>query len=791
MFNKKLYLEGIRQTFLIGLFIIVVATILNSFIPLNLIFDNTGEYYMSYNIKVIQENPEYSAKMKEILIDELHNMNYTTKINIADANMSMNILMYLIPIIMIFLQFKFLGDRVACDFYHSIPVSRLELVISYSISALTWIVLSTLISILCNGLLFSFVNDITLNYSLLMPYAIRQILINFLIYSALLIGVSLSSQLITSIIVSGLILFLPRFAVTMLLSIINTNNNYIIKGTDQLTSLFGNHLNLLTSYYSKSFDEWYTNPVYSNVFTMTIEDFEMLDYTLGSYIYTFILALILFSIGCFTFVKRKSEMAGKNTPNRLIQHIIRIALVLPIMIVFVYIANRNTFFLDAVFPVFVFSLVIYFTYELITTRDLKKVLNSALYFPIVIVFIFAYQGVILLGESYLTSPLDLSDIKSVKLDFNPSHVDVTSLNNHYDSYTIDLISEYDFYDEELIEAVSVGTESYFNYLNNKNSIYYDVKLYSSVSFETKSKVTSRFIQFKEEYADIIMKRIFSDEYINKTLTTQLPEKDDVVSARATVLTPYNYSSDELQRIIDVLYQEYDALTLEQKLQVAYGTDNYEYDKSNYDRNSHNLGYTLMREYYEFNSYKEYELYKYIDGSNLLDDTSSYGSNDLPMALALYTKDNCSKFIYINDLLPKTKKLMVDIFIETNKSNYDMFNFALSGEVPYSFNNFNIISLDDAYNLSTEILREYDYSIKTLRFVLNQELADIFTNSINNLSLDIDYENLYVITFKPNLPDQTFDDKRILLPLTKDEFETFILNIDKYSSIIDGRNEIIN
>lgn len=795
MFCKKLYCEGIRQSFLFGIFLIVTASILNCCYPIHgLIVDsNMASSSLTHNIENIQQNTEYTPEFKDILITQLKNISYSTNLTIEEANQIMLILMFVIPVIMIFVQFRFLDDRKACDFYHSIPVKRLTLVVSYSLSALTWIFLCMVIPMLLNGLIFSFDHTNVLDYSLLLPNIIEKVILSFLIYSALLIGISLSGQIITASVVAGLILFLPRFFVTTIAFIVHKNLSYYYYWSHTTSSMFGNHLNLLINKFTSTYDEALFGVVNLNTFFETTENFEKYSYNLNSYIYTLALSLILFAIGCYAFIKRPSEMAGKNTANSLTQHIIRIGLVTPIVIVYVFFINLDTYINSYFSPMIIIILVVYYTYELITTRDLKKLISATKALPFVFLVGFVHNTLIIVGESYYTSypSISANDVNSVNINLNVEDGDSWSyITSFYDSHTVELISNHSFDDQQTIELVYDAMIKHIDYINiDTYTADLMSSLVSNVTFNTSSRNLSKFMCFDSSSSEEILDIILNDEYINTTLLATLPDKTDVVSARATSLGYKNYSYNETQTIIDTLYQEYNALTLEQQLEIVY-SHNSSKAKQKYDN------YRLMEELYRNichqGGYKEDVFSDYIDGVTMILETSSYGSNDFPIVLALYTDDMKSKYIYINDLLPQTKKLLIDMFINSNKDSYDIFNYSVSGKgEDVIFTNLNLTSLDDYFNLSTELKREYDLHTNNVQFVPNQELFDLFDTASQNLSSNIDYDNLYVVTFTVDVNSTDFKDKRIILPLTQDEFETYVMHINEHSIMLNNRHEQIN
>lgn len=800
MFNKKIYCEGIRQTYLFGVFLIAISTIINCFVPLNELIINTQMPFAnseSINIDVINQNPDYSAEVKELLIAQMRenyaNYSIYSHMDIEQANTTMNVLMFIIPLIMIFAQFNFLGSRKASDFYHSVPISRLSLVVNFSLSAMTWIFLCMVIPMLANGALMTIVDGITLNYSLLLPNIIDKVIISFLIYSALLIGMSLTGQILNAGVVAGLILYLPRFVTFVTLFVVSDITNALSRsyGYYSYTGMFGNNLNLLFNKIIGPYISQFSGVAFMYDFVQTTENFEVYDYNINAYIYTLTIALFLFALGCYAFVKRTSESAGKNAVNKFVHHAIRITLVSPIVIFVAGSIKADGYFLDYIFPVTGALLFIYFVYELISTRNLKSVGNSAKFLPVLLVIGFAYSGVLELIVLNTFSKIDANSINSVRFDFNAKYGVDEIANEHFDSYTSKLIAEYDFNDPVLIQTVSEALAKNIDYKSGASDEFRVTgnytQLIEGVDIKTGFKNVSRLLEFNFEETEIIKDIVYNNDYVNSALM-QLPEKTEVVAGRATSLTKYNYSHQEIQSIIDVLYDEYNSLTNEQKQQVLFSYDLYD---NNFYYSS--AGIELARKEYGFGYYKEGIHLTDNDSESYIEEATNYNSDNLPIILALYTDDGYSKYIQINNLLPNTKKLIIDMFIQSNTLSYDVLEYITDLGTPsdYIFTNFNIASFDDKFNIKTLLYYRYGEYVRDLSFDKPaKELLDLFKTASLRLQTEVDYDNMYIVTFETITEGYNFTPIRVLLPFTQQEYETIILNIAEYSDLYNDKNEII-
>lgn len=724
MLNKKLFNEGMRQAFLFGITMLITSTLLNCFTPANELINN--QINKGIGLRII--NPSYSAvteedydelleqfsgspEIVEMIKEQFINNTLLRYIEMEEANTPMLVLMLIIPLVMIFSQFQFINDRSGCDFYHSIPFTRLSIVVNFSLPALIWIILSISIPILCNSFIYSLVDTIVLDYSMLIPEIAEKIIIAFLVYSALLIGVSLSGQLITCFIIASMVLFFPRFLITMGIASIDVNTQYIRKGEQIFTNLIGNNLNLLVRKISSIPDDWSSS-------------FQLSQPVTGAYIYTFILALVLFAIGCYAFTKRPSEATGQNTINPLAQHIIRIGLVTPLVIfaTHFYIEQSWSIFsnhMNLILPIAIFIVILYFSYEVITTKDGKKLVQSVLVFPVLILIAVGYYGIISLNSQSIlsNSEVDINHIKSVNFDFNQaSSYSSESVSVVYDSFTSDLIKDYDIINGQVLELVSTTINTQVEKLKYKDLSYYDDTISIPVTFDLYNSELSRVITFELNTLEEVLKILENDTHINTTILTQLPEKSDLVSAKISVKNSAKSSSlvsnyDYAENIANVLYDEYNTLSNEQQLKVQ-NTDN------------------------------------------------------LSLVLSLNTQ-NSSKVICLNELLPKTRQLVIDTYIENNQSNYNVLNYYLDQNK--TLDNFYIKSLDNKYNLTTQPF--FQSSVEQ-----NDELYNLLKTATLNLNnQNLDYDNMYLITFNITILGSGVIDKvELLLPLTDDVLD-IILN----------------
>ncbi len=357
-FNAGLYIEGLRQLRVTGLISVIVM----------------------FAITIIRIIGEFPMPNEPAM--------YSTSSYTGINWMPWLALSFVVITPMLTLQmFHFMNKRNSSDFYHSIPHTRSTVYISFLAAVMTWVLLSiaaTVIPSLIGALIFSNVYALVLDtFFIFMLFCISA---SVLVMGAITIAKGLSGTLLNSIILTGIILFLPRFLITLILT--SLNNHPILSGT------------VGGGFFSDSL-----NPVTAIVFSLWGFDSGVsvteLVISAAPIIYGFVLGIIYLIIGLFLFIVRKSETASQSATSRKMQAFFRIliatALLIPVVTTIFdtkYYYSKQGIYGFGLCVWVVVVVFIYFLYELITTKKLKNlvkaipglgiaaVLNVAIYFGI-------------------------------------------------------------------------------------------------------------------------------------------------------------------------------------------------------------------------------------------------------------------------------------------------------------------------------------------------------------------------------------------------------------------------
>lgn len=413
-FNTRLYADLLRQLMLTGC-ILAAACILITLLP-PLIYAVTMENPASMQVSLVEVTPALWAFMY-----------------LGGAGLVYNV-------------FSYLNRRNACDFYYSLPNTACAAFLSGFAAAATWIV-GTVLATVLSGCLGYTLAGIAIR-PVMLPYLLGYFGIGTLLVACgTAVAVCLSGTRFSNIILTALILFLPRFVMT-------------VTGAGILSEA--------TLVPSAELPFW-LNPIYNiaaapmTVFYHVFERGEVPELIAFSpaYLYSAILAVLYFAAALLLYMRRRAETAESSAPCRMLQHVYRSAIMLPFLTLLAFSAisqdinvfryvNRN--FTVAAILVLAAALG-YFVYELITTKRFKNLLTTL---PLFLVLLFAVPTLLYAGMSKTADVMqhrtvDTGDIRAVRIN-------MSDMNGRHTSYTALLTREIWFEDPELFDIVKTALD---------------------------------------------------------------------------------------------------------------------------------------------------------------------------------------------------------------------------------------------------------------------------------------------------------------------------------------------
>lgn len=341
-FSLKMLWEGFRQCKMIGIFAAVIIVLGAVLAPVAQVI---GMSSSPYHTKIVYEA--------------------------WSANPVMLLVLVAAPLMTLIL-FHFLDSRAASDLYHALPHKRITLYLSYAGAVLTWVVLLLVLGTLASLITCGFAhNYIALLKDSLLPFAVSLFCISFLMISGILVSMSITGTVFTNILFSGILLFLPRFCAYALQKSVQNALPFLSESSGN--GFFRNANNLLFSG---------VGGVLGLIDDGSFSVESILSPGWQPLLYTFLLGLLYFLIAAFLFCRRRSEAAGQSAPSRLLQHIYRIVVTMTICIFIVCVlymdlvdhTAHDNWFMYLI--LYLAAALVYFAYELITTRKWHNLLTA-------------------------------------------------------------------------------------------------------------------------------------------------------------------------------------------------------------------------------------------------------------------------------------------------------------------------------------------------------------------------------------------------------------------------------
>ena len=529
-FSKKLYIEGLKQLRLHGIFLTFVSMAIGAIAPFWILID-------SYSYERIRAY---------------------TPLNAVWINVAM---MYILPIVFAFGLFSFIMKRKHCDFYHALPVKRECLFTSFALAGATWIAVSMLLANLFTSALLTMSSTTYFSFSGNLLLYLNTMVGAIAIFGALAFAMSITGQKFTALVLGSLIIILPRLIIYFFqLGIDNVYNG----GWTSLELFSPMTFISQMVYYSR-------NPaLYTKI---------------GSTVYTLVIAIGLLVLACWAFTKRKSELAGNSSQNKYIQYAFQAVICCPILL-FVASGIAGKYdsgrFFEAsnmmMYAVMIFvSLLIFITVEILTKRSGKNIIKSLPVFCIVLALTACFTGsmIVVNRHIYNNSFIAVEDMTYVKIDDN-------FLNGYLPHDFVEEIEKHKFTDDEIKEIISIRIENTYDRFSTRveigksfgRSTNREVKLYT-VDVATISEIVNDLTEYDD-------------------LRYQIPEQENIISLKPLKVYRQNgnsfgdaYSDSELgndyEILRDTFYSEYNALNEDERkelLQTAVVSGNGAYAAEN-------------------------------------------------------------------------------------------------------------------------------------------------------------------------------------------------------------------
>lgn len=269
-----------------------------------------------------------------------------------------------------------------------LPDSRVSLFISATLASVCWSLIS-IIAVTFTGYLCLIIACSICPFSYTLYFIVYNAVITLLITGCASVALSTTGTLLSGLVITVIIMFLPRIIIFLSNSIVRYISKIAYMPIDGF--IFDPDYNFVTA------------PLINIISSKTTNI--LLPAFGGGYIYSIALSLIYLILGCFLFSRRKSETAGNGIFSPLKKCVYSLLISLPMLIIdmylFVdYIYNNRDYINPIIIVLAVVSVAVYLIYVGLTARSVKPTLKAA---PIYLINIgvCALIGLCSIGIAYL------------------------------------------------------------------------------------------------------------------------------------------------------------------------------------------------------------------------------------------------------------------------------------------------------------------------------------------------------------------------------------------------------
>ena len=262
---------------------------------------------------------------------------------------------------------NFLNKRSTSDFYHALPYTRVCLYFSKIAAVIAWQSVILLTSMLSSMLAYKvFSKYYIVDYTVICKVYFAIFLCSLLCAAAISLACAVTGNIFSNICVTGLVLFFPRFVTTISIGVISSMVDLISQ--KHFMPILDNRYNILVG-------EVFSVFVYGNQKELLL--------SVPGYIYTFLLAVIMIGLGCWLFVKRKSETAGKAAIGKAVPFVIRTLIGVTICIIGVmnlvaalWNNSEDEYGMSAISTVvivYIVAAIVVIVYECLANKNIRRI----------------------------------------------------------------------------------------------------------------------------------------------------------------------------------------------------------------------------------------------------------------------------------------------------------------------------------------------------------------------------------------------------------------------------------
>ena len=543
LFSFKLYLQGLKKVRAVGIAASICVIVLNIIVPVLNMIENSRTW------------PGMVHKIEEV---ETYYFS------------PFGLLMILFAPLMVYTMFSYLNERSKSDFYHSLPQTRGCVYVSFTCSIITWLVGILAASAVINTFFWLMVPYSHLSLSTVLLTFLNYVLLTLLMMGFMLLAMNLTGTTVSNFLIFILVTLFVRFVGTM-----------FIQSVDEMTNIFILEESWMKVLGYQFFLPWTLLETLGGgrnageAFTQT-----------GLMAYTFVISLALIAASGILYKKRRSEIAGQSAPNAKLQTVYRSAVTFPFVLIMAL-----CFFVDGLdfesYQIILLAIVflVHVLFELITTKKVKSMVRSLpkIIIPFICGIIFV-SGVFITKNSIEGFQPQPDEIKTITIlsSGNGTYEDIQT-----QSITISNKRANEIISENLRKNIQDGTHWY---ADGQPKEWIKVRIETTDGQKAAREFTILESQYKElisaltqseEYKEAYTKMKFRDRQTVKLWEVEMNYKEAYtkipdISNIDYMHTFSNHYLDGTHRdeLWKCFVEEYNKLSLEQKIEVKEIGSNY-------------------------------------------------------------------------------------------------------------------------------------------------------------------------------------------------------------------------
>ena len=446
-----------------------------------------------------------------------------------------------------FVLFSFLQKRKESDFFHSIPYTRTCVYVSFVTASLAFVWAIQLTCGLTAGILWKLNPHVLVDLGGMATYVLICMLASAMLCSFMMLALTVSGTAGSCILLFGLFAGFVRVVAAIWGGCIS--NVDLLSMDDAWMETFISPL-------------WFL-PINIFYYFSDLESSTRIMYSLPNILYTVIVTLAVYALAGLIYKHRKSEMAGNPAPGTKTQALFRIMFtLLPSLLIPLFLfqgTDEPSLHLVLVVGI----LLVYFLYELITTKRPKNMLKAipglGIVVAVCILFSLAYVGY---RDFVLNEEITPDEIKTVSVQAN-------GLGN--DTYQSRIMDEFQTNAPEVVQivadqlAASQEAEREVRY----SEFYWNR---TTVTIRLKNgRALRRDIILMDEDANSILGHLRELEAVQEVLYS-LPRDHEIDTGNFYIdiaghYTDYCHFDKDMMEFMKVFRDEFSTLTTEQKERI--------------------------------------------------------------------------------------------------------------------------------------------------------------------------------------------------------------------------------